>query len=75
LTDVLWWTREKEIFKEIGAIMGLDHVDRFTHGWFPHRNTASKNILDNMTDSEKTAIRKKAEDFAANGLPESIKRK
>ena len=61
--------------KEIGSIMDLESVDTNTPGWFAHRTTAAKNLLDKMTDAEKNILRKKGEEMAEKGFPEELQRK
>jgi len=75
LGDVLWWTRQKEIFAEIAAMKGLESADTNTPGWFTLRRTAEKNILDRMTEEEKIDLRGEAERMARKGLPKDIQRK
>ena len=75
LNDVLWWTRQKDVFTEIAPMKGLDSADSNTPGWFTLRRTAEKNILDAMTEVEKEILRKEAERLAGEGLPKDIQRK
>ncbi len=75
LNDVLWWTRQKDVFAEIAAMKGLDSADSNTPGWFTLRRTAEKNILDAMTEVETEILRKEAERLAGEGLPKDIQRK
>jgi hypothetical protein len=55
--------------------MNLDSANTRTPGWFEHRTTAAKNIINNMTAVEMKRLRDEAEDMAGNGLPEAVKRK
>lgn len=48
--------------------MDLDHVTTTTPGWFQHRTSAAKNILNNMTDAQKKKLRDEAEEIADKGL-------
>jgi hypothetical protein len=75
LTDVLWWTRRREIFEEIANIMGLESANTFTPGWFSHRNTAAKNIMEKMTEADKKLLRDKGDKMATEGMPDEIRRK
>lgn len=75
LGDVLWWTRQKDVFAEIAAMMDLPSADSNTPGWFTRRRTAEKNILDRMTEEEKHNLRGEAEGLAREGLPKDIQRK
>lgn len=75
LTDVLWWTRQGEVFSEIASIMGIESANTNTAGWFSVRRTAEKNILDRMTDIEKDKLREEADQMAVEGLPVEVQRK
>lgn len=75
LTDILWWTRQADVFTEIAAIMNLPSADTNTPGWFQYRTTATKNMLDKMTEAEKARIRGDADRMATQGLPADIQRK
>ena len=68
LGDILWWTRQKDLFAEIAAMMGLPSADSNTPGWFTLRRTAEKNILDGMTEEEKRILSGEAERMAREGL-------
>lgn len=75
MTDILWWTQQKEVFCEIASIMKLASADTNTPGWFTNRTTASKNILDAMTDEDRKKLEEKAEQFRVEGLPPDVQRK
>ena len=75
LTDILWWTRQGEVFSEIASIMGIESANTNTPGWFSVRRTAEKNILDRMTDIEKDKLREEADQIAVEGLPVEVQRK
>ncbi|KAF8801933.1 hypothetical protein BYT27DRAFT_7113986 [Phlegmacium glaucopus] len=72
LTDVLWWTRQASVFKEIASIMNLDSADTNTPGWFPYRTIAAKNLLDNMTDVERAKLIDEAGKLVSEGLPADL---
>ena len=63
------------MFEEIADIMGLDSADSKTTGWFAHRTTASRNILNRMSNAEKNKLNQQAEKMGEEGLPEELKRK
>lgn len=75
LTDVLWWSDPNKVMNEIANIMGLDSVDTNTPGWFQHRTTATKNIIDNMSNAETNRLRQTAESMSEKGFPEELQRK
>lgn len=74
-TDLLWWTRQKDVYAEIASIMELPTANSNTPGWFEHRMAASKNILDTMTVEEKTKFEDDAERYRVEGLPKDVQRK
>lgn len=55
--------------------MGLPKADSFTPGWLKHRLPASKNIIDRMTEEEKSVLEEEAEKFRVEGLPSDVQRK
>lgn len=61
--------------KEIATIMGVDEIDTNNPEWFKHRLAASKNIIDEMSDSMKEGLRKKGEEMAEKGFPEDVQRR
>lgn len=75
LTDFLWWTRQKDVFKEIASILNLDFADTNTPGWFQERTKASKNILNAMTDNERNALENEAERMQNEGMPPDVQRR
>jgi hypothetical protein len=60
---------------EVAEVMGLEYANTNTPGWFPYRTTATKNILDNMSDARKNKLQMEAEKFAKIGLPADVQRK
>jgi predicted phosphoribosyltransferase len=75
LTDILWWTRQEDVFEEIALILDLDTADTSTPGWFQLRTKASKNILDKMSVSERDEIECEAERMQKEGLPRDVQRR
>jgi hypothetical protein len=74
LTDVIWWTRKEEVFKEIASILHLDSADTNTPGWFQLRTKACKNLLNTMSNDERQTIEDEADRLRKEGLPEDVKR-
>jgi len=72
---MLWWTWQSDVFPEIASIIELKTADTNTPGWFQHRQTAAKNLLDKMTEAERVKLREEADKMAKNGLPEDIQQK
>lgn len=75
LTDVIWRKDQDAVMKEIANLMGIESADTNTEGWFQHRTTAAKIVLNNMTEAERNALRQEAEDMAEKGMPEELQRK
>jgi hypothetical protein len=75
LTDVLWWTNQENVMKEVAVLMDLDYVDTNTPGWFKHRTAAAKSIIDNMPEGEKIKLQMKAQELAEKGFPPELQRK
>ncbi|KAF8799826.1 hypothetical protein BYT27DRAFT_7119298, partial [Phlegmacium glaucopus] len=75
LTDVLWWTREADVFKEIASMMDLESADTNTPGWFPLRTRAAKNLLEEMPEVEKKKLRDEADRWVIEGVPPDLQRK
>lgn len=75
LTDILWWTRQDDVFDEIASILKLDSADTNTEGWFQQRTKASKNIINRMTDEEKKKLEDEVDKMRGKGLPPDVQRK
>ncbi|KAF8802326.1 hypothetical protein BYT27DRAFT_7112582 [Phlegmacium glaucopus] len=75
LTDILWWTREQDVFAEIASIMELPSANTHTPGWFPNRTIASKNVIDAMSHEEREKLDQEAERIRVEGLPVERQRK
>jgi hypothetical protein len=75
LTDILWYTNQEQVFREIAVIMELESANTYTPGWFKHRTQASKNIIDAMSDSEKKILEDEAERMWVEGLPVDVQKK
>ena len=75
LTDVLWWTRPKDVFKEIATILGLDTADTKTPGWFQLCTKASKNIINSMTNEDRNKLENVADQLQKDGFPEELQRR
>lgn len=61
--------------KEVGKIMGIPNVTTNTEGWFKNHSKTMKKILSKMSDAEKNALNKEAEEMVENGMPEDYQRK
>jgi hypothetical protein len=75
LTDILWWTRQEDVFEEIASILHIDSANTFTTGWFQLRTKASKNILNGMSDEERNALEIEADKMQKEGLPPDVQRR
>ena len=50
--EVLWQTRQEDVFAEIAKLLGVPSANTNTEGWFSKRMQALKNILRMMSDEE-----------------------
>ena len=74
LTNVLWWTNQENVMKEVAVLMDLAYVDTNTPGWFKHCTAAAKSIIDNMPEVEKRELQMKAQELAEKGFPPELQR-
>ena len=75
MTDYLWHTKREEVLNEIAVLMGLEHVDTNTPGWFAFRTRATKRIIEGMTEVEKSKLRGEVDDMARKGFPKELQQK
>jgi hypothetical protein len=75
LTDLLWWTRQEDVFQEIAFILKLDTANTSTPGWFQLRTRASKNILDRMSVEQRNILEDEADRMKKDGLPPDVQRR
>jgi len=75
LTDILWQTRQGDVWAEIAALLNMESANTQTPGWFEMRMTAMKNILNKMTEDEKSKLQEEADRMAKEGLLAEIQRK
>lgn len=75
LTDVLWWTRQDDVFEEIASILHIRTANTSTPGWFPLRTKASKQILERMTEDQRKVIEDEGDRMEKDGLPQDVQRK
>jgi len=72
LTDILWQTHQGDVWAEIAAILNVELADTQTPGWFEMHMTPMKNILNRMTEEEKSKLQEEADRMAKEGLPAEI---
>ena len=70
--DVLWKTKHHLVEKEITR---LREEEGRTNSNFELRTTASKNVIENMTQEEHTKLNEAAADMEENGYSEEHKRR
>lgn len=74
-TEVLWKTRQEEVFAEIAMLLGTDSANASTPGWFNQRMPALGNILSRMTTAEKDELEKERQRLDLEGNREEDKRR
>ena len=72
MTDILWQTRQGDVWAEIAAILNVELADTQTPDWFETRMTAMKNMLNKMIEEEKSKLQEEADRMAKEGLPAEI---
>ena len=72
--DLLWWEKRPDVLREISDLLGSGstNTDTLTPGWFGLRTSASRNILERMTEAEKSDLRKIGDDMVKNGMLEHL---
>ena len=73
-TEVLWQTRQQDVFAKIARLLGVPSANANTPGWFNKRMQALKNILSTMSDEEAEELEREQNRIAAQGYPDYIKR-
>jgi hypothetical protein len=72
--EVLWQTRQQDVFAEIARLLGVPSANTNTEGWFSKRMQAMKNILRTMSDEEAEELQREQKRIGTQGYPEHIKR-
>jgi len=75
ISEVLWKTRQDEVFAEIGTLLGIQSANASTPGWFNQRMPALGNILARMTTAEREELEKDRQRLELEGNKEEDKRK
>jgi hypothetical protein len=75
LTDILWWTRQDEVFRKIASLLDIESATTSTPGWFQLRTKASKEIILSMSDDERKVLENEADRMEKEGLPEEVQRR
>ena len=73
VTEVLWQTRQQDVFAEIARLLGIPSVNANTPGWFHKHMQALKNILSTMSDEEAEELEREQKRITAQGYPDYIK--
>ena len=71
--EVLWQTRQEDVFAEIAKLLGVPSANTNTEGWFSKRMQALKNILRTMSDEEAEELEREQKRIGTQGYPEHIK--
>lgn len=72
-TDVLWRTRQDEVWKEIASLLELPLADSHTPNWFAYRMVAMKNIIQRMTPAKLAELDREVAQLAREGYSEEDK--
>ena len=72
LTDILWQTRQGDVWAEIAAMLNLESTDTQTPGWFEIHMTTMKNVLDKMMEEEKAMLHEEANRMSKERLPAEV---
>lgn len=72
-TDALWASKQDLVYAEIADIMGIESASSMTQGWFGHRMTAMRHILDRMSQEELDQLEIVRRSMSENGLPADVR--
>jgi hypothetical protein len=75
ISEVLWKTRQADVFAEIANLLGIESANASTPGWFNQRMPAIGNILAQMTTADREELEKERERFELEGNNEEDKRR
>ena len=75
ISEVLWKTRQAEVFAEIATLLCVESADASTPGWFNQRMPAIGNILARMTTVDREELEKDRERLELEGNKEEVKRR
>ena len=73
ISEVLWKTRQADVFAEIANLLGIKSANASTPGWFNQRMPAIGNILAQMTTADREELEKEHERFELEGNNEEDK--
>jgi hypothetical protein len=73
--NVVWETQKTAVEDKLKEILGVEDLDARHPGYFQQRTAAAKQVLEEMTEQERTAITQIVEDRRAKGNPEAVRRK
>jgi hypothetical protein len=74
-TDVVWMTRQDDVFQYIADAMGIEKADASTPGWFGKRLPACKKLISEMTSEEEQKLEMEIERMKRQGVPREIQNK
>ena len=75
ISEVLWKTRQAEVFAEIATLLGVESANASTPGWFNQCMPAIGNILARMTTEDREELEKGGERWELEGNKEEDKRR
>lgn len=74
-TDVMWRTRQDEVWAEIATLLNVESADANTPNWFAHRMVAIGNLIERMTSAELAELDKEVTRIGNEGYSEAEKRR
>ena len=72
--NVIWETHREAVETELKKLLEVEELDPHEPQCFQQRNTAAKQVLDNMSLQEKAKIEEMVESRRSEGNPEHIRR-
>ena len=75
ISEVLWKTRQADVFAKIATLLSIKLANASTPGWFNQRMPAICNILAQMTTADREELEKEHERFELEGYNEEDKRR
>ncbi|KAF9546260.1 hypothetical protein CPC08DRAFT_729945 [Agrocybe pediades] len=72
-SDVVWDTMQDKVMSEVARLMGKEHVDTSTKGWFSKRSKAIGNVIKGLSQEEVVALEAEVQRRTNQGNPDHLK--